>query len=234
MSLSNKKFLISGCGFSWSYQERKTWVNVLRSVGVDVTDTGGPAVSNQWIINRAFQQLLTGHYDHVVIQITGIGKLDVEILSDREDTLVKSDTIRNFIIDGVWPSSYSRDHLSKALYEDFLVSPKLETEDLYCKLLMLDNWCRTHEISLTVLQAYPVPWTTEQYDRLSTVIHNIGDPLYDQYVASSSYQYHDHSNNNSVPCIQYHCKLANTVAKLVVPDVVEQIIKIQNRLSPEP
>jgi hypothetical protein len=52
--LSNKKILISGCGFSFSKQERKTWVNVLKSVGVNIVDVGGPAVSNQWILNKTF------------------------------------------------------------------------------------------------------------------------------------------------------------------------------------
>ena len=113
MSLSNKKFLVSGCGFSWSGQERKTWVNILRAVGVDLVDVGGPAVSNQWIINRAFQQLLANQFDHVIIQLTSLGKLDVEINAERQH-LVNNDSLRNFVVDGIWPSSHSQEHPAKA------------------------------------------------------------------------------------------------------------------------
>lgn len=231
MSLSNKKFLVSGCGFSWSGQERKTWVNVLRSVGVDIVDVGGPAVSNQWIINRAFQELLANQYDHAIIQITGLGKLDVEVDFAREAQLVKSDSLRNFVIDGIWPSSYSQEHPAKAMYQNLLFSPRLETEDLYCKLLMLDNWCQTHNTHLTVLQAYDIPWTDSQLQQLEKIIHNINTPLADQYKASSHYQHHDHRGQNTVPCMQYHCELAHSVAELLMPEVLDKITKIQHHLA---
>ena len=231
MSSLNKKFLISGCGFSWSRQERKTWVNVLQSVGLDITDAGGPAVSNQWIINQAFEQLLKQQFDHVIIQITSLGKLDVEIIDDRMDVLVKTDTLRNFTINGVWPSSHSRDHVAKAMYEDFLVSPTLETQDLFCKLVMLDNWCRTHQISLTVLQPYNIPWTDDQKKQLSTIVYNIDSPLYQQYTDSSSYCKHDHSNHNSVPCLEYHCRLAQTVCSIVEPSVLDRVCKISSYIE---
>lgn len=225
--MSNKKLLVSGCGFSWSGQERKTWVNVLRSVGMNITDVGGPAVSNQWILNRAFEQLLAHRFDHVVIQITSIGKLDVEILDDRFSVLVEPDTLRNFTVDGVWPSSHSREHEAKALYQDLLASPGLETQDLYCKLILLDHWCETHKIKLTVLQAYEIPWTAEQHAGLSKIIHNINQPLYHEYRASEHYQLHDTANHNAVPCLEYHCELAQIVVQLVAPELSDRISKIQ-------
>ena len=70
MLLSNKKVLVSGCGFSFGGQERKTWVNVLKSVGVNIVDVGGPAVSNQWILNQAFLKLLEDEsINQVILQL---------------------------------------------------------------------------------------------------------------------------------------------------------------------
>jgi len=230
MSLSNKKFLVSGCGFSWSGQELKTWINVLRTVGADIVDVGGPAVSNQWIINRAFQQLLTDQFDHVVIQLTSLGKLDVEINAERQH-LVDNDSLRNFVVDGIWPSSHSQEHPAKALYNEFLYSPRLETEDLFCKLLMLENWCKTHQTQLTILQAYQIPWSNDQQEKLNHVVSYIDNPMSNQYRASDFYKNHNNTNSNTVPCIGYQCDLALTIAKTLLPEAVEKIVKIQHHLA---
>lgn len=227
MSLSNKKLLISGCGFSWGRQQRKTWVNVLRATGVDITDTGGPAVSNQWIINRAFMSMLEQHYDHVIIQLTSIGKLDVEIMSNRYQDLVATDSLRNFTVDNIWPSSHSTEHPAKSLYQEFLLSPALETQELYCKLIMLADWCSTRKIGLTVLQAYHIPWTDQQGQGLAHLIDHTAMPLYQQYEQSTHYQHHDHSNHNMVPCVEYHCDLAMHVAMKAVPEVAHRVVRIQ-------
>lgn len=227
MSLSNKKLLISGCGFSWGRQQRKTWVNVLRAIGVDVTDTGGPAVSNQWIINRAFMSMMGQHYDHVIIQITSIGKLDVEIMDNRYQDLVSSDSLRSFTVDNIWPSSHSTEHPSKSLYQKFLLSPGLETQDLFCKLIMLSDWCSTRGIGLTVLQAYHVPWTDQQRQGLAHLIDDMDMPLYKQYEESMHYQHHDHSNHNLVPCVEYHCDLAMRIATKITPEVMYRLTRIQ-------
>ena len=75
---------------------------MLRASGVDITDTGGPAVSNQWIINRAFLNMLEQHHDHAIIQLTSIGKLDVEIIhNNRYRDLVCTDSLRNFSVDDI-------------------------------------------------------------------------------------------------------------------------------------
>jgi hypothetical protein len=227
MSSSNKKLLISGCGFSWGRQQRKTWVNVLRATGVDLTDTGGPAVSNQWIINRAFMSLLEQHYDHVIIQITSIGKLDVEIMGDRYRDLVATDSVRSFTVDNIWPSSHSTQHPAKSLYNEFLLSPRLETQDLYCKLLMLEDWCRNRGTKLTVLQPYDIPWTDQQREGLAHLIDHMAMPLYQQYEQSRHYQHHDHANRNMVPCVEYQCELAMYVAVTAVPEVVHRLVRIQ-------
>ena len=96
MSKLNKKFLISGCGLSFGGQERKTWVNIFRAAGVKLTDVGGPAVSNQWILNKAILALYDCQYDAVIIQLSGIGKLDVEINGERYNELVVNDPIKLF------------------------------------------------------------------------------------------------------------------------------------------
>lgn len=227
MSLSSKKLLISGCGFSWGRQQRKTWVNVLRASGADITDTGGPAVSNQWIINRAFMSMLEQPYDHVIIQLTSIGKLDVEILGNRYRDLVATDSLRSFMVDGIWPSSHSTEHPAKSLYNEFLMSPGLETQELYCKLLMLEDWCRTRNIALTVLQAYEIPWSDQQRAGLAHLVNHMEMPLYEQYEQSRHYEHHDHKNHNRVPCVDYHCDVAMYVAMRAVPEIVHRLTSIQ-------
>ena len=228
MSSSNKKILVSGCGFSWSGQARKTWVNVLRAVGVNIIDVAGPAVSNQWIMNQTFLQLREiDTVDHVVLQLTSIGKLDVEVDDQRKSELVDKDSIRNFVINGVWPSSHSAEHESKRLYNQWLFSPGLETQELFCKLLLLADWCQTRSIPLTVLQAYDIPWTDSQQSALDTIIVNLADPLSDQYRRSVYYQHHDYTEQNTVPCAHYQIELAATVATMVAPMVLDRIQKMQ-------
>ena len=222
MSQSNK-ILVSGCGFSWSGQEKKTWVNVLKSIGCDITDVGGPAVSNQWIINKAFTSLLSEKYNHVIIQLTSLGKLDVEVDEQRIQELVNADSLRNFTVGNVWPSSHSKEHESKRLYNRWLSSPGLEVEELSCKLIMLDDWCARRGIPLIVLQGYTIPWKLPQ---AKSILYN-KEPLYDLYQHSSLYQFHDHDNQNTVPCLQYHLSLAETITKVVQPNLADRVAKIQ-------
>ena len=216
MSLSNKKVLVSGCGFSWGGQERKTWVNVLKSVGVNIVDVGGPAVSNQWILNQTFLALLEDDsINQVILQLTSTGKLDVEVDPQRQTELVDTDSLRNFTFKGIWPSSYSVDHKSKRLYNQWLVSPGLEAQDVFCKIMLLRDWCQSRSIEFTVLQAYDMPWTESQRSVLSSVILNISDPLYDQYERSEFYKFHDHAQQNTVPCKQYQIDLAASICKCI-------------------
>jgi hypothetical protein len=214
MLLSNKKVLVSGCGFSFGGQERKTWVNVLRSVGVNIVDVGGPAVSNQWILNRTFLKLLEdSSINHVVLQLTSIGKLDVEVDPERQIELVETDSLRNFTVDGIWPSSVSIDHESKKLYNQWLLSPGLETQDAFCKTILLHDWCKSRNIEIIVLQGYHIPWTDQQKILLGSIILNMSDPLYDQYQRSEFYKCHDHVGQNTVPCKQYQIDLAASICK---------------------
>ena len=224
MSQSNKKFLISGCGLSFSGQERKTWVNILKVSGINLVDVGGPAVSNQWILNKAILELYNYRYDTVIIQLSGIGKLDVEISNERYRELVINDPIRNFTYQNLWPSSASDAHLSKQLYYQWLYSPTLETEDLLCKLLLLKNLCNQRNINLYIFQGYPIPWTDKQKEWLKNIIHDLDSDLYSPYPDSEHYQFHDHTN--TVPCISYQFVLAKIIAGICCPDVLDKINKI--------
>lgn len=227
MLLSNKKVLVSGCGFSFSGQARKTWVNVLKSVGVNIVDTGGPAVSNQWILNRAFLKLLEDDsFTQVILQLTSIGKLDVEVDAQRQTELVDNDSLRNFTVDGIWPSSHGADHESKRLYNQWLASPGLETQDLFCKIMLLQDWCQSRRIEFAVLQAYDIPWTETQRSALSSIILHISDPLYDQYERSEFYRYHDHKGQNSVPCKQYQIDLAASICDKIDSVFLSRIERI--------
>ena len=232
MSLSNKKVLVSGCGFSFGGQAQKTWVNVLKSVGVNIVDVGGPAVSNQWILNQAFLKLLEDDsINQVILQLTSTGKLDVEVDLHRQTELVETDSLRNFTFKGVWPSSYSVDHKSKRLYNQWLVSPGLEAQDVFCKIMLLRDWCQSRNIEFTVLQAYDMPWTESQRSVLSAIIQNISDPLYDQYERSEFYQCHDHANQNSVPCKQYQIDLAAGICQKIDPVFLPRIERISQSME---
>lgn len=227
MSLSNKKVLVSGCGFSFGGQARKTWVNVLKSVGVDIVDAGGPAVSNQWILNQAFLTLLEDDsINQVILQLTSIGKLDVEVTTQRQTELVDPDSLRNFTFKGIWPSSHSIDHQSKRLYNQWLASPGLETQDVFCKIVLLQDWCHSRRIKFTVFQGYGISWTDQQKIVLNSLISNINDPLYDQYRRSKFYEHHDYQGQNTVPCRQYQIELAASMCQTIDPVFLPRIERI--------
>jgi hypothetical protein len=214
--LSDKKILISGCGISWSGQERKTWVNIFKVAGLDITDVGGPAVSNQWILNRAIEYLLSNTIDIVIIQLTSLGKLDVEVNESKYAELVSNDTLRDFTIDGIWPSSYSLEHQSKQLWAEWLYSPRLELQDIKVKLELLKFYCQTKDITLLVLEGYGIlPEHT-----------NI---IYNDYIASDDYKCHDHTDNNAVPCLEYQFTLAKNICSLLSLDVFDKIKKIEQQ-----
>ena len=72
------KILTSGCGLSWSKQDRPTWVNVLKLCGVEIDDQAGPAISNQLILNNMIECVMKNYYSQAICQLTGIKKLDIE------------------------------------------------------------------------------------------------------------------------------------------------------------
>ena len=118
------KILISGCGLSWSKQERSTWTKVIRLCGVDIDDQAGPAISNQLILTSMIQAVMENDYSQAVCQLTSTEKLDVEVNNDSRKDLVAKDPIRNFTHKGYWPSSVSQNHDSKKMFYEYLPKPK--------------------------------------------------------------------------------------------------------------
>jgi hypothetical protein len=242
MLLSDKKILVSGCGITFSRQQSKTWTNILQFAGCDIVDVGGPAVSNQWIVNKVFLGLQ--QYPDIktaVIQLTSLKKLDVEVGPERINDLVKSDPLRNFIIDekfqvtsadqingsGIWPSSASDHHESKKQWYTWLCSPGLEKEDLYCKLLLLDAYCQQNYITLQVYQGYDIDWTAQQSMGLQNTIKNQALAWYSAYLKSPHYQNHNHEHQNTVPCIGYQIEIAQMVAKELPQHTQDKIAKFK-------
>jgi len=170
--------------------------------------------------------------DKVVLQLTSLNKLDIEVDKKRIEQLVIPDNLRNFVVQpdlsvqhvsmenlnqittpSVWPSSASSDHPAKKLWKEFLSSPGLELEDIFCKLLLLDLYCKTNNIELLVFQGYRLPWSSHQTARLGSIIKNLDRSFYDDYRASHCYQKHDFTDNNTVPCFEYQVLIADTVGR---------------------
>ena len=118
MLLSNQRVLISGCGLSWSGQESIVWSKILKIAGIDILDVGRSAISNQWIINKTILNLFKDQNINIAfVQLSSLGKLDVELTSERIEELMEKDSLRNFSFDNIWPSSCSTEHISKQLWE---------------------------------------------------------------------------------------------------------------------
>jgi len=248
MSNLKKNLLVSGCGITYNSSSHKTWTPVLRAVGYNIIDVSGPAVSNQWILNKTLLKLLSVDckIDAVIIQLTNLGKLDVTVDVARANELVKQDPLRNFIIHpdfrvtktdefkdfSVWPSSVSQHHVSKQLWAKWLCSPLLELEDVFCKLVLLSTYCKDKQIPLYVIQGYKLPWQPAQIDIVKSIITNFHSDVYSEYEQSVYYQYHDFNNSNSVPCFQFQIELARQVAQLLGTDhIYEKILTIQQKFS---
>ena len=228
---------------TYSKQKHKTWVSFLKLVGCNILDASAPAVSNQWIFNKTFLALLQ-HPDIkiVFVQLTNLGKLDVQVDLEKIEQLVKSDPIRNFVIDydnqiksgdqiknsGIWPSSTSVNHLSKQQWAKWLYSPELEKEDIYCKLLLLDNFCKQHGIKLNVYQGYDIDWSAEQMVDLQHMIKNIDSDFYSVYQRSPHYKSHDFNNHNSVPCLGYQLELAQLLGQQLPLGIQEKLDKFKS------
>ena len=233
-SFKNKKpisgktnILVSGCGISWSGQRYKTWVNLLTLTGIHVIDVGGPAVSNQWIINSAAEYVLQHRVDGMVIQLTNLGKLDVFTNPARFTELVSSDSLRNFTIDQVWPSSSSLEHQAKKSWHQWLFSPELELQDLRIKLALLKFYCDQHQIPLLILSGYDIFPTAELQHEFCNLVHNVRVSLYTEYMQSEHYQNHDHDHHNTVPNLTYQFHLLELVNGLMDLQLTEKISKIK-------
>lgn len=189
------KILISGCGITFP-GERPTWLKILKLCKLDIVDLSGPAISNYLILNQLIEEVQQRAYTHVICQLTSMGKLDVE-LHENNRFLMENDSIRNFEYRGYWPSSASTDHEYKKIWQKYLYSPTLERQDILLKLQHLEMLCKNKNIHLYVVQGYDIG--LDDYN------------IYDDYLSSSTYKYHDFNDSNSVPCRQFQLELANKI-----------------------
>jgi len=162
------KILVSGCGLTWSKQERPTWVNVLKLCGVDIDDQAGPAISNQLILNNMIENVMNNNYNQAVCQLTSTKKLDIELTNEQRKKVAEQDTIRNFTYKNYWPSSISAEHDSKKLYYEYLHSPSIEESDIIYKWLLLKKLCDEKNIKLHTVLGYSIGWGNQKYKLIDT------------------------------------------------------------------
>jgi len=204
------KILISGCGLSWSMQERPVWSKVIKLCGVDIDDQAGPAISNQMILNNMIESVMDKDYDQAVCQLTSTGKLDIELTDEHRKEVMEKDTIRNFIYKDHWPSSHSEEHDSKKLYYKYLHSPRIEQSDIIYKWLLLERLCRDKGIVLHTILGYGIQWSNQRHKLIKTD-HSYN--VYNDYKNGNYYKYHDHSvgEKNTVPNKYFQIYLAKKI-----------------------
>ena len=194
--------LISGCGISWSGQVKPTWVKVLNLCKLPIIDLGGPAVSNEYILNKLIKYLLNNNeVSHVVCQLTDLAKLDVEVDEQRYKEMVETDPLRNFVHDGVWPSSKSKIHPAKQTYYKYLYSKNIDLDNTLIKMYTLQKICDDRSIKLLFLQGYPVDWPKTNI--LKNLNIDLSYIIQTDYHESQFYRFHDYENENTVPCVQF-------------------------------
>lgn len=229
MSKLNKEILVSGCGISWSGQTKKTWVSVLKAVGAKIIDVGGPAVSNQWIINSAADYVLSESPAVVIIQLTSIGKLDVEVTTERVNELVTTDSIRNFTFKNIWPSSASLDHPAKQLWHKWLYSPALEITDIRIKLSLLKEFLKSKNIDFFVFLGYNI----RPEHNLKNFLNLITLPefvIYEDYMASDCFKKCQYKGNH-VPELEYQIELATKINQICQLGADERLNKLQQQFK---
>ena len=214
------KILISGCGITFS-GERATWSKVLRIAGYNITDVSGPAISNQLIKNQLLEKIYQEDFDHVICQLTSLGKLDVE-LNDNNLILKNKDSLRNFTYKEYWPSSHSNEHKVKKDYYNFLYSPKLEQQDLIYKLLLLQEKCKQTGTKLHIIQGYDIKWHNKLIDSLD---FDKSFNIYNMYKNSKFYDEHDYTNYNTVPNQKFQVHLAKYIAKKYIGEYKSKLDK---------
>tara|TARA_B100001964_G_C14221148_1_gene595341 strand:+ start:865 stop:1545 length:681 start_codon:yes stop_codon:yes gene_type:complete len=222
------KILVSGCGMSYSKQEKPSWVKVLKICGLNIVDVGGPAVSNEWILNSLINGIIKHKPTHVICQLTATGKLDIESNDERYKELVETDTLRNFTFKGVWPSSSSDDHKVKKDYYKWIYSKSIDVDNTAVKLFALSEACKKSNISLHIIQGYKIDWNNHHLLKLIDFDETFNMEKY--YHQSEYYQYHDHVNQNTVPCKQFMKHFVKKINKefLQFYGLNEKLKKFQN------
>jgi hypothetical protein len=158
---------------------------------------------------------------HAIIQLTALGKLDVEVDLVRELALVRSDSTRNFVVDGVWPSSTSIEHPAKSAWREMLFSPRLEQQDLEVKLTLLQEWCTQRDIQMLVVQGYDMHW--HNHDEMNSIIDNIEWNVMSDYQQTKWYQL---DSEKDVPVTEYQFELAIRLTQRILPSYTDKLQKI--------
>jgi hypothetical protein len=160
-------------------------------------------------LNQLIVELHNRDYTHVICQLTAKKKLDVE-LNGHNKTLMLNDSLRNFAYKGYWPSSTSADHEAKKSFYQYLYSPKIEEEDTILKLLQLQSLCREKQTKLFIIQGYDMEWKNKLIDQVQFDKQFV---IQKDYKQSDLYQYHDFSNENTVPNKLYQIELTKYINK---------------------
>ena len=214
--------LTSGCGITFAQQGRPSWTKVLRVCGVEVIDAGGPAVSNEYILNKTIECLtsLQSPVKHVICQLTGLGKLDIDVEGmayEHRTQLTQTDNMRNFVWDGVWPSSTSKITNIKKDYYKWIYSERLEIQSIIIKLSLIDKICKEMKVPLTILQGYFIPWKNVKSQTYTTILDNLAFDknfvIQDYYETTKCYEYHDSRNGNNLPNKQFAVHFAKKMNK---------------------
>ena len=108
---------------------------------------------------------------------------------------MEQDTVRNFEYQGFWPSSSSRDHEYKRIWEDYLYSPVLEHQDILLKIEHLKMLCERLDVQLYIIQGYDLALNS----------YNIMD----DYEQDETYCLHEQGQR--VPCVEFQIKLAERI-----------------------
>tara|TARA_R110000868_G_scaffold367847_1_gene630841 strand:- start:1150 stop:1827 length:678 start_codon:yes stop_codon:yes gene_type:complete len=212
--------LVSGCGISYGQGERPTWVKILKICGLKIKDLTGPGITNGLILNLLIDELYQNDYSYVICQLTQLGKLDVEI-NEKNKKLMESDSLRNYSFKNYWPSSFSRDHLAKQMYYDYLYSPNIEEKDLIIKLLHLQKLCEDKKIKLLILQGTKIKWQDTLHEKLH-IDKNYS--IIDDYELGIHYEKHNHTSTVITPNINYQLELTKKINDTFLHQNIEEKI----------
>ena len=217
----DSKILISGCGISYGKGETPTWINVLQICGLNIKDLTGPGITNSLILNLLIEELHKNTYSHVICQLTQLGKLDVE-LNDNNRSLMENDTLRNYSFGDYWPSSFSRDHIAKKMYYDYLYSPSIEEQDLIIKILYLQELCQKKNIRLCIFQGSEIKWKNPLHKKISLWENFI---MLEDYKSHSTYKLHDTSRQRITPNMYYQIYFAKKINRMFIKENIYSKLK---------
>lgn len=216
--------LVSGCGISFGKGQLPTWIKVLKLCKVPIQDQTGPGITNDLICNLLIDNILSNEkeYTHVICQLTQFGKLDVE-LNKNNIEIMRNDSLRNYSWMGYWPSSFSKDHVSKQLYYEFLYSPNIEQKNLAIKLILLEKICKEKNLPLLIILGTSLKLTDPLLDKLTCLDLNFN--IMDDYKQSKYYKFHNKEQIAITPNKFYQIHLAQKINKTFLKFNIDKYIK---------